>query len=154
MAIAWRRGFFRLWLVLSVIWFCMGIAFGIEHLNSQPYFWEDRYLWEPESGITTHSRTTGPALKLAGMASEGQLLVTHLEIASTNKKILVYYKPEFSEQWQEDVGAHIKKVFEDHKTSVWNDIWEGTQFFVGISLGVLLIGASISWALTGFRRRP
>lgn len=153
MAIAWRRGFFRLWLVLSALWFSIGIGFGIQHYNSKPYFSHDRFIFGPERGVRTYSEWDAPARAAEELVRRGQLQKTEVAIAPIEKIIHVYYRSEHSGQWEEPVGAFIKKTTDEHRIKVWGNIWLGVQIFVGASAAVFLIGAAISWALTGFRGR-
>lgn len=154
MSIAWRRGFFRLWLVLSALWFCLGIGLGIERYNSQPYFWFDRLMfWGPGQDVKGYSKLDSDVTVFEELVRDGKLVRSGFDIANINKNLAIYYPPEHSGKWEEPLGTFIKKFVDDHKAKVLTDLWFGGVFFVGASVFVLLIGAAISWALSGFRAR-
>ena len=133
---AWRKGFFRIWVVLSVIW--IGVAILIA--KPQTYVW----LWNaPKYEITL---PTGSRIILDGSKSReeaNEFLDDQIKHEASNRP-----------------GAKIEPGTRDE---VLNSIYGGyaspgerarEAWFAAVlpPIGLFIIGLAVGWIFTGFRK--
>lgn len=145
----WRRGFFRLWVVLTVIWLAIGAVFGWLEYTSEPYI-SGNYVYHVKKDIIQELHYSDEGTVKLGV-KQGKVISTTIEYAK-NKTFICYYKKEFEEKFKKAGVKFIRRKYKEHDIEKWDSIKEGALMFISFPLGVLLVGAMFIWAVSGFRK--
>lgn len=162
LAMAWRRGFFRLWLVASILWVAAMAMNGWSEYDRNLTGWRI-YTTVPvrcidvrgERGVDWGFNATGP-----GPWDNSRDIVTATDICW---QPLHRFKTRFPEVVTGRSDTDILRAayrsagqtpIEDNLTPTsWHQTaWVWSMFAITVPLGFLVIGWVIGWIIGGFRR--
>jgi hypothetical protein len=149
----WSKGFFRVWVVFSVLWIC---GFAIDAYQSKPYF-QDAYVYEHPVGTIKKVSTYGAEADALNELKERGILTKF--IIKEFPELTVFDAQKLmttDKQKNESIGdllALIKKG-RDAEISAYRSksFWYFIQFGLGTPLILLMLGGAVAWALKGFKR--
>jgi len=132
---SWGRGFFRAWVVLSVLW--IGFMVFVSEPKTYTWLWKTDYGIQDESGRTarfdlTKSRTN-LLLEISDMLRTMKPSISALEIQSDSEALLNAMEKENQADFAKAKNAWLLTVVPP--------------------IALLGLGLCISWILRGFQRR-
>lgn len=151
MTIRWRRGFFRVWILLAILWLVLVGTVGSLSYDSAGA--GGLYAFIEGRGDTAWSYDS-PAFEAARGLRANRLMQ---EVRFKQSQVVLYVKAPIGEDFDALVGhyAPLAAGFYEMKVAesrgwivLYCVIWA-----VAVPLTVLMIGWGIAWALSGFRER-
>jgi hypothetical protein len=142
----WSKGFFRVWVVFSVLWMA-GFLFAA-YLSS-PYF-PELYVARTTTGLVNAVSEYSPDGKvLIEMETQGQLKSFKLD---QFPELTFFAAPNPKEQTVSKLSNFAKEQ-QQQIISKHNSDWFDTLITAALfALGLLVIGSALAWALRGFKR--
>jgi hypothetical protein len=142
-----RRGFFRLWVVLSCLWAILIIAVSVspvreEFAKASSVRKLDAVSWVPDEPVEC-SLARGMDYR-----RDGSLCWYSLP---TFRKLY----PEYGDLPEKDLSEKLYAKAGIPLTPIrpWPLLWEKAGFSIGPPVGVLIVGWAFLWALSGFAKR-
>ncbi|MES0028015.1 hypothetical protein [Mesorhizobium sp. M0040] len=147
----WRRGFFRLWLLVAIVWVGIGVY---ANFSGRPYF--------PELRIAV--RHNGEIAALKPWSDEAKVLEAGAEGGISERQLMLVYPG--GATYYADVGddvptqsSKLQKVtsyLESERTRIDSEYRKScveTFLYLGVfpPLILLVLGAALRWVLLGFR---
>lgn len=150
MRLNWRRGLFRIWLIVSVVWIGVVVAFAWQAVV-EPYV--GTYAFIEGRGETAWEYTSGEASAARRAKGDGSLT----EIAVDGAPNITYFTSESGEvliERMEKLAPLMLGFYEAQQTRNRPDTIVGAVLAALVPpIGALILGAALIWALSGFRKQ-
>lgn len=153
MAIAWGRGFFRVWVLLAVVWLVVDAVhcwqlYDTRGVGDSYAFIEGRgdLAWaygSSEFQAALKAKNAGNMQELIGKDTPYVTIFFNTRPDNNFADVVRHYDPLRIEFYKTKIEEGREKI-----------VTGGFVLAVFVPLTVLLVGWALGWAISGFRRRP
>lgn len=154
----WSKGFFRMWIALSVIWVIIVGLFSYESIEN-PYFSWGGYLYSQDTSETPKymERYSNDFEDAERRHKAGELTQYEIKIDGTRYDTMFFLPGEMTKEEQVKlIGDYVDRARADQlelkKETSWQNVISAIQGATIPPLILLAIGFGIRWVITGFRR--
>jgi hypothetical protein len=143
---AWSKGFFRLWLVLALLW--MGAVLAL--LGNDEF----KGLWKPKSAIEVEykggikdvldssRRTEDLRRQIVEGVSKGAVLLQKTDAAEATKQL----------DGANGTADELLKLLADENEKRAGSLYRALAILLAPPAALLIVGIAIAWVASGFRR--
>jgi hypothetical protein len=143
---AWSKGFFRLWLLLTLLWMC--VAFVLLGKD------EFKGLWKPKSAIEVEYngglkdvldsslRPEDLRRQIVEGVSKAAVLLQKTDAADAKKQV----------EGVDGTADELLKVLDDENEKRADRLYKGSAILLAPPAALLISGIAIAWVASGFRR--